>query len=749
MAERIIRGAGGSGKMAGGEQHTPVEAPDTLHSVAYARIMDLLSEGECVGLPDMLQNVYLDGTPVQNPDESFNFKNVQFEFRTGTQDQLPMTDFPEVESETGVGVLLETTSPWTHTFTNLALTGIRIRLAVSALSQIDEETGDTNGYKIEYAIDMSVDGGGFATILENSFAGKTTQPFERSHVIELPPATSNWTFRVRRITEESESQYIQDETSVVSYTELIKANLMMPNSCYAGLIIDASQFRSIPTRAYRLKGRIIRVPSNYNPVTREYTGVWDGTFQTAWTNNPAWIFFDMATHFRYGLGRFLDDAWLLVDKWSLYAIGQYCDELVDDGKGGTEPRFTCDIYFQKSADAYKVMQDLASVFRGICYWAAGRIVAVCDKPTDPIYTFTNANVIDGRFTYQGTSRQARHTVALVEWSDPLDFGRGKIEYVPYEPGIARYGIQTVQLTAIGATSQGQALRCGNWVLLSENYETNTVTFGVGLDGVIPQPGSIIRIADRLRADRRFGGRVRAATASVITPDRMPTVVIGNSLTVVLPTGVTQTRPVSAVGVDTITVSPAFDDAPVPESVWAVESVEIRAQLFKVLGVREETGITFTVMASYHNPDKFDESDYGIIVQQPNVARIPPSVIAPPSAVAVTSQTIIQGSIVRKAVTATWTAVPNATAYEVSYKRSLGNWSAPVRVNALEYEIENAAAGDYRFRVKAISYVGVASLERLSDTTAVATVSHELLFADGTDPIELETDEDGATPLYSE
>lgn len=747
MDRKVIRGAGGGGKMGGGEQHTPVEAPDTLHSVAYARIVDLISEGECVGLVNGLKDVYLDETPVQNADGSFNFKNIQFETRVGTQDQEPLPNFPAVESETAVGVLIETDTPWTHNFTNLTLTGVRLRLAVQALMEVDAESGDTNGYVVEYAIDLSVDGSAFLEIFHGAFAGKASSPFERTHDIDLPEATTNWLIRVRRITPEANSNLIQDQMSISSYTELVRVNLRMPNSFVAGLVADASQFRSIPTRAYRPKGRIIRVPSNYNPETRVYDGVWDGTFQVAWTDNPAWIYYDMATHYRYGLGRFITDN--DIDKWSLYAIAQYCDEMVDDGLGGSEPRFTCNIYLQKAADAYKVMQDLASVFRGISYWSAGKIVAISDRPTNPVYSYTNANVIDGRFIYQSTSRQARHTVALVQWSDPNDFGRGKVQYVPYEEGIARYGIQRLDLTAIGATSQGQAERCGRWALLSENYETNTVTFQVGLDGAIPQPGHIIRVQDKLKsAGARRGGRIRTATTSVVTPDAMPEVAIADNLTVVLPSGITQTRPVSAVGASTITVDPEFDEAPIAHAAWIVESAELTSQLFKVIGVKEEAGIVYSIVALQHNPAKFDESDFGIVVQPPSSDNAPPRVISPPASVTVDVLRVSDGPVDRHIVIATWPIVSTAASYEVSYKRNLGYWSPPQRVMTPRFELENAPPGDYRFRVKALSSTGLASLEKLSDTVTVTPiVPSEILMSD-TEPSEILYSSDGSAVLYS-
>jgi predicted phage tail protein len=732
MDDSMIRGSGGMGKAPTEEQHTPVEAPDTLHSVAYARIIDLLSEGECEMFENGLQDIYLDETPLQNPDGSFNFKNVYVDIRSGTQYQEPLDSFPEVESETAVGVLLETTTPWTHNFTNTALTGVRVRLAVAALSEVDPETDDTNGYVVEFAIDLSVDGGGYTEILRDEFNGKASSPYERSYVIVLPEATTNWLLRVRRITPEANTQYIQDQTSVVSYTELIRANLRMPNSAVVGLRIDASQFRAIPTRAYRLKGRIIRVPANYDPITRIYTGSWDGTFKVAWTNNPAWIYFDMATNYRYGLGRFLADA--QVDKWSLYQIGQYCDELVDDGLGGSEPRFTCDLYLQKQADAYKVMQDLASVFRGISFWAAGKIMAIADRPADPVYTFNNSNVINGRFSYQGSSRQARHTVALVSWGDPSDFGRGKVEYVPDEDGIARYGIQQLSMTAIGASSQGQAHRCGVWALLSERLETNTVTFGVGLDGTIPQPGHIIRIADRLRDAARRGGRVRAATTSVITPDVMPTVAVGFNLTVILPTGISQTRPVSAVGASTITVSPAFDAAPVTDAAWIIESEEAPASLWKVLGVTEEANeksIAFSVLAIVHDPAKFEASDFGITIQPQDPAQKPSRVQAAPATVTLTTRTVYDGPTARNVLSVAWDQVPTALRYEISLRRNLEEWTPLVRVRGTLYEVPNVLPGDWIASVKAIGYTGIASQPRVSATLTIGALQQSEVLTDFT------------------
>jgi predicted phage tail protein len=387
------------------------------------------------------------------------------------------------------------------------------------------------------------------------------------------------------------------------------------------------------------------------------------------------------------------------------------------------------------------------VFRGISYWAAGKVMAVCDKPRDPVYTFTNANVIDGRFTYQGTSRQARHTVAMVHWGDPNDFGRGKIEYVPDDEAIARYGIQILTMTAIGATSQGQAHRCGRWALLTEQMETNTVTFDVGLDGCIPQPGQVVRIADKMRSGPRIGGRVRAATSSVITPDAMPTASIGDLLTVVLPTAVTQTRPVSAVGVDTISVSPAFDTAPVAHAAWVIESPELVAGLFNVVGVDENAGLQYTVMAMQHAPEKFAAADFGIVIQPQNTSQIPPKTIAPPESVTISSH-IVSDPVPRRVVVIEWPAVVGASRYEVSWQRNMSDWSSPVSVNTRRYEIDNALPGDYKARVKAVTSTGLASLDRISDTVVIPViVMPEILLSDTSSDILY--DETESYILYSE
>lgn len=701
---------------------TPVEAPDSLNSIATANILDLLAEGELTGWysDNALKDIFLDETPIMNEDGTMNFSNVQVDWREGTQDQSYIPGFPAVENEIAVGVELKQSAQWTKAVSNTQLSAVRVRLSVAALSKTNTSNGDISGYSVVYAIDLATDGGAFVTVLNNAFSGKTNTKYERTHRIDLPTATTGWTIRVRRLTADTEDAQIQDTTMVESYTEIIDVKLRYPNSALVGIKIDASQFRNIPTRAFRKLGRLMRIPSNYNPVTRVYTGVWDGTFQLAWTNNPAWIFYDLVTNERFGLGEYVDET--QIDKWALYNIGQYCDELVPNGKGGTEPRFTCTVYFQRQEEAYKVLQDLASVFRGISYWGNGAVIPVGDLPRDPVYTYTNANVKEGKFSYQGSTRRARHTVALVSWSDPEDFNRLKVEYVPDPEGIARYGIQETQITAVGCTTQGQAQRVGRWLLITERVETDTVTFAVGLDGVLALPGDVIRVADSRRAGRRTGGRIASATANVITPDQMPTVAIGDDLTCILPTGVAQTRPVSAVGAGTITVTPAYTAIPTPESVWTVESASLKNQLFTVISVGEGEGLTAVITALQHEPGKFDAVDNGTKIEPRSITDIQSPVQKPVTNLVVTQRDRAGEVTVSQLITAKWTAAANAVGYNVQWRRENGEWSSPQRVLGNSAELYNAFPGDYVCKVQALNGLGVLSVPTVSETFTVSDQS---------------------------
>lgn len=739
----VVGFGGGKG---GGGGRSPKESPDSLHSTAFARIIDLISEGEVYGpthgLGGALRDVRLDGTPIANEDGTLNFQNVAIDFRTGTQTQDPLPGFPASETTTGVNVELTATTPWVRSFTDTQLSAVRVTLAVNGLSQANTSNGDISGYRVEYRIEVSTDGGAYQLALASAFDGKTTQRYARSHRIDLPAARSGWSVRVVRITANAASSTIVDRTFVDAFTEVIDAKLRYPMSAVVGIKVDASQFQNIPTRSYDWKGRIIRVPSNYDADSRAYTGTWDGTFKLSWTDNPAWIFFDLVSNDRYGLGERIPAGWL--DKWGLYQIARYCDELVPDGFGGQEPRFTCNAYLQTAADAFRVLQDLASTFRGMAYWASGSVFAVADMPGDPVYTFTSANVIDGRFNYVGSPLNTRYTVALVSWNDLSDMGRQKVEYVEDRQALARYGLKQVEVSAFGCTSRGQANRVGKWLLLTSRMETRSVSFAVGLDACRVRPGSIVRVADQHLAGRRIGGRIRQATATVVTVDAELGVRPGDRLTVNLPSGVSETRIIStAVGqgltadmttftVDSteltadmvglpgtvlvLTVTAPFSEVPEAECVWTLESETLSAQRFRVLSVKRKDGLIAEISAIQHEPGKFDNVDFGTRLDPAPITVIPPGVQPPPSDVTITSYPVIDQGYASHTAVFTWKPAANAVAYEVQWRRDNSEWVNLPRTGSTSIEIPNIYAGAFLCRVRALNALDIASIWASSTQT---------------------------------
>ncbi|NCE87567.1 phage tail protein [Pseudomonas sp. Q1] len=705
-----------AGSKGGASKPRPsVEAPDSLQSTAYARILDLVSEGEIVGLKNDKRSVFLDETPLANADGSLNFSGVTLHTRNGSQDQTHIPGFPAVENESPVSIELHSDQPWTKSYSNLQLSAVRVRLAVTRLSQTNTSNGDTNGYTVQYAIDLSTDGGAFVQVLAAAFSGKTTTKYERSHRVDLPPAKSGWTLRVRRITPNSTSGAIADTTTVESSTEVIDAKLRYPGSALIGLQFDAAQFQSIPSRSFELRGRIIKVPSNYDPQTRVYAGVWDGTFKSAWTDNPAWIYYDLLLHQRYGLGHLLNAG--QVDKWELYRIGQYCDQPVSDGKGGTEPRFTCNLYLSVRADALKVLQDLATTFRGMSYWGAGSVMAVADMPEDPVYTYSNANVIGGQFIYGGSAKKTRYTVALVSWNDPTDFYRQKVQYVDDADGIARYGIQQTEISATGCTSQAQAQRIGKWALLTNRLETESVTFSVGLDGTLARPGQIIRVADNDRAGRRIGGRLRDATLDTLTLDAEVTAAAGDTITLVMPNGKAVSRVVKAVSASSadeqqVVLQTRLDALPPAQSIWAIDSATLALQQFRVLSISEDFSdneIKYSLSAVKHVPSKFTAIDNGAKIDSPPITVIPPSVQAAPTGVKVSNDHFVEQGSAVNVMTIEWQRPANAIAFEVYWRKNDGEWIYAGRTGGTSIEVSGIYAGRYVAKVRAINALDIGSL----------------------------------------
>lgn len=721
-----ISGAGGGGKGGGGSQRAPIESKDSLRSKAYAKVLDVICEGEIEGLVDGMKSVYLDGTPLQNPDGTFNFNSVEIETRNGSQSQSYIPGFSAVENTVQVNVEAKKATSVTRQLTNANIDAVRVTLGFPNLSYQDDKTGDLGGTTVQYAIDRQSNGGGYSTVLTDTITGKTTTRYQRSYRVELTGA-GPWDIRVRRITDDSTTTRRQNQTWFDTYTEIIDAKLRYPNSALVGIKIDASQFQNIPTRGYDVKLLRVRVPSNYNPTTRAYTGSWNGSFKIAWTDNPAWCFYDLVTSDRYGLGGMLSDA--QVDKWALYQIGKYCDELVPDGLGGTEPRFTCNLYLQTRQEAYKVLQDFASIFRGMVYWATGAVTAVQDAPSDPVALFTAANVIDGRFNYSGSGLKARHTVALVTWNDPDDLYRQKIEYVEDAEAIARYGVQQAEVVAVGCTSRGQANRVGRWLLYSERYETETVQFSVGLSGAVVRPGNIIKVADATRAAARLGGRVKSSTASSLVVDKAPALnVTGWTLYVTLPDGSVQQRTVSSAVGDTINVSTAFSTEPGAQSIWILSSPTVEAQTFRVVGVAEdaETG-NYAITALKHEPLKYQAIEQGLKLQPRDITLLN-NVPSAPTGLVISESLYLYQSEVRSKINVGWLDAENVYRYIVEWRYASGVWRRE-SVRAAEFEVLNTTPGLYEFKVYTSNPAGklsatalAGSIEALGKTAPPANVA---------------------------
>ncbi|EOZ3055657.1 phage tail protein [Enterobacter hormaechei] len=701
MANKITGRKGGSSS-----SRTPTEQPDDLQSVAKAKILVALGEGEFAGQLTG-KDIYLDGTALENADGSQNFSGVTWEFRSGTQAQKYIQGIPGTENEISVGTEVTSATAWTRTFTNTQLSAVRLRLKWPSLFK-QEDDGDLVGYSVNYAIDLQTDGGTWQTVLNTSVTGKTTSGYERSHRIDLPQAGSTWTIRLRKITADANSAKIGDTMTLQSFTEVIDAKLRYPNTALLYIEFDSSQFNgSIPQISCEPRGRVIRVPDTYDPETRSYSGTWTGAFKWAWTDNPAWIFYDLVVSDRFGLGHRLTAA--NIDKWTLYQVAQYCDQMVPDGKGGdgTEPRYTCNVYIQDRNDAYTVLRDFAAIFRGMTYWGGDQIVALADMPRDVDYSYTRANVVGGRFTYSSSTTKTRYTTALVSWSDPGNAYADAMEPVFEQALVARYGFNQLEMTAIGCTRQSEANRKGRWGILTNNKD-RVVSFDVGLDGNIPQPGYIIAVADELLSGKVMGGRISAVNGRVIKLDRVADAAAGDRLILNLPSGASQSRTIQAVNGESVTVTTAYSETPQAEAVWVVESNELYAQQYRVVSVADNDDGTFTITGAWHDPDKYARIDTGAIIDQRPVSVIPPGNQTPPANIVISSFSVVQQNISVETMRVSWDQAQNAVAYEAQWRRNDGNWVNVPRSSTTSYDVPGIYAGRYLVRVRAINAAEISS-----------------------------------------
>lgn len=734
MKQDLITGAGGGGDKA----RTPVEARDNLKSKQFASITDILCEGEIVGLKNGLRSIYLNETPLQNMDGSFNFFDVAVQHRTGTVNQTPIEGVSGTEVETPVSTEILFGKPIVRSITNGNVRMARITINIPQLSEQDMKTGDLNGAKVSVSIDMQSAGGGYRPVITDVIDGKTSSKFQKQYLVPLE-GNAPWSIRLTRNTPDSTTSALQNRTFWESTTEIVPARMIYPHSALVHTTFDAANFSSIPSRSFLIRGMIVKIPSNYNPTTRVYTGIWDGTFKLGWTDNPAWCYYDLLINERYGLGQYVKEA--IVDKWSLYAIARYCDELVPDGRGSDEPRFTCNLYLQTREEALTVLQHMSSMFRAVTFWAGGTIMTTQDRPADPIAIFNNAAVADGRFVYAGTSLKQRHTVALVGWNDPNDFYRLKTEYVQDDDSVRLYGINETEMTAFGCTSQSQAHRLGKWTLAVERLNDETVSFKTGLAGCVLYPGAIFETSDVQRTGKRMGGRALAATASQITIDADFPLEAGHyySVTVYAGNGVMESRDVTG-AIDSpdgvpgrvLVVNPPFTVAPEAGAAWTITDLnKIVPEQWRVISIIESGVAEIEVTALRHIAGLYGNVERNIVIDAPPTSGINTRPPMPTDLVVNVSHYRTDGQITGLRALVSWTST--LSRFRVSWRKVNTAWQSR-ETNDTSIDIESVDAADYEVMVVAISATGRESAanrvivnlaEKAADAVAAATAPSNL------------------------
>ncbi|KAA6196374.1 TipJ family phage tail tip protein [Pseudomonas lactis] len=700
----------------GGESKpkSPVEAPDSLRSTNVAKILIAVGEGEFDGTPTA-RDIFLDNTPIQDASGNFNFTNVKWEWRPGSVEQTYIPGIPSVDNETSLNIELRSGAPWVQSLTNLQLSAARIRLATPRLASQDAE-GNINGYRIEYAVDVATDGGAYQQVLVGAMDGKTTTRYERSLRIDLPPATSGWLIRVRRLTPNSQNtDKVADTLFIAGYTQVIDAKLRYPNTALLFVEFDAEQFTNIPAVTVKCKARRWQVPSNYDPVSRTYTGAWDGTMKEAWTNNPAWITYGICTQDRFGLGRRIKP-WM-VDKWELYRIAQYCDQLVPDGADGVEPRFLCDMNLQGKADAWSLLRDIAGIYRGMTYWAQGQLVMQADMPRaqDIDYVFTRSNVIDGKISYGSASAKTRFTRCLVSYDNPLNNYDTDVTVYSDLPLQRRLGDKPTEISAIGCTRASEAQRRAKWLVLSNNQD-RTISFRTGMEGRIPLPGFIIPVADSLLAGREIGGRIAAAAGQVITLDRDTMAKAGDRLVVNLPGGRAEGRTVESVSGRNVTVTIAYSEAPAAQLQWAIDADDLAIPLYRVMRTARTPEGDYDISALQYEPSKFSSIDTGARLEERPISVIPITVVPPPASVTLTSSYAVDQGIAISTMNISWPAVAGAVAYDVEWRKDSGNWIKVQRTGSTSVDVTGIYSGAYLARVRSVSAFEISSIWKSSSLT---------------------------------
>jgi predicted phage tail protein len=736
MTDNNLKRVGGAG---GGssddEARTPVTAPDSIKSKALLSVLDLLGEGQIKGLVNGAESVFLDGTSLQNADGTTNYNGFTYEFRDGRQDQTVIDGFPDISTPFNIGLKIVYATPYVLTVNDIDADAVRIVMMLPALSSTDEASGDVSGTLVSYSFSMSVDNGPFLPVkvagtedFAVSINDKSRSKYQREHLISLPKPGSSYKIQITRITPDSTSSYLLNDTYIDSYYEIINSRLSYPNSVMFGFNIDAEQFTNIPSRSYLVDGLYVNIPSNYNPDDRTYTGIWDGSFKIGYTNNPAWILRDLLINKRYGLGEFIKESNINVGK--LYSIARYCDGLVDDGQGGTEPRFTLNTVITAQREAYKVIQDICSVFRGMSYWSGGMVQVTQDSPADPEFLFNNSNVVDGLFNRVGSARKDRHSVVQVQWNDPTDLYKQKIEYVEDKQLIDTLGYRKTDTIAFGCTSRAQAHRIGLWILYTESVETNVTTFDVGLSGLQCVPGDIVKIHDQYKAGKRDGGRIKAVTRLGCTLDAPTDIAQGSVIAIQMPDGTFVEKNVvqAGTGLTDITFTAPFEanvKLPLVNSVWILTELSLVPQLARCVGVSQtDTPGRFTISVVDHNPSKYASIEQGL-----NLEHYPTTILDPtnsnPESMKIDEVTyLISSGQIGTKLDVSWEG--KSMGYYVQWRMNSGagatGWTQEY-VTKPAYELLNVAGQCiYDFRVVGVSLTGKLSQELVGTYTTLGTLN---------------------------
>ena len=716
-----ITGAkGGSQK-----QHTPVEQPDSAQSMARCRMLLALGEGEFAGGLDATR-IFLDGTPLGNADGSMNFENVTWDFRPGTQVQTPIPGFPAVENETSIGVSLTKVTPWTRAISNIQIDAVLVRIGIPGLQQ-QENDGDIVGTTVQYHIDLAVDGGAYSTVMAKTVTEKLSSLYELTHRINLPKATTGWQIRVVRDTADSTSQMLQNKTQVQAITEVIDARLRYPHTALLYVSFNAKSFSNIPKISCKPKGRVIRIPQNYDPITRTYGGTWDGTFKWGWTNNPAWIWFDILTEPRFGLGRRVTPA--MLDKWELYRIAQRCDQKVPDGKGGsgTEPRFMFDVYIQAQADAWQVIKDIAAGFNGMTFWGNNMFNVVSDMPADTskLQILTRASVV-GKPTYSSGSEKNRYSSALINFSDPDNHYQDRTTAVMFPDLVKQFKFKQTQLTAIGCTRESEAQRRGGWAVYSNSLD-RIITVQTGLDGFAYVPGTVFAFADERLSGRAHGGRITDYDAGLksVTTDRGTSAVAGDTLMIRTQGGTVESRTIQAVNGQQLILATAFTAEPQPNAIFVIDAGQLRLQYFRVTNLTfNDEDNTYSITGAEYNSAKYDAVDNNARLDTPPISLIPTGLVGQPSNIAISSyDSVRQGQRIATMV-ASWDAPvdkngktqADIVAYQAQWKRGDNEWINIPETGLRNIEVSGIYSGDYLVRVRAINSGGASSLWATSALT---------------------------------